>query len=135
MVSISSSVDTESMLNRAEVRRSKSRVRSYLKRCKDAIIGPSNEDSCAISHHEAISQRATSSWYVNDVQVPSIDDKQFEVRESDVASVKDVQEAPKCLPVIDTEIEPASNDSNDVEQDATIDVQVDSFGIEVGYTQ
>lgn len=57
------------------MRRSKSRVRSYLKRCKDAIIGAAsssaNDDSCSISH-EPISQRATSSWYVN--EVPSNND-------------------------------------------------------------
>lgn len=137
VVSINSSVDTESMLSRAEVRRSKSRVRSYLKKCKDAIYGPSShEDSCPISHHEPISQRATSSWYVNDVSVPSIEDKQLEVRESDAtataaAAEVDAQEAAECPPVIDAEIEPASNDSDDAARDATAGIQVDSCGVEV----
>ncbi|XP_059614916.1 uncharacterized protein LOC132260659 [Phlebotomus argentipes] len=52
-------------LIRGDVRRSKSRVRSYLKRCKDALIGTSSsaEDSCPTTH-EAVSQApSATSWY------------------------------------------------------------------------
>lgn len=93
IVSINSNADTESILSRAEVRRSKSRVRSYLKRCKDAIIGAASssahDDSCSISH-EPISQRATSSWYVN--ELPANDETandQLSVGESVVVETKE----------------------------------------------
>lgn len=67
-------------INRSEVRRSKSKVRTYLRKCKDALIGGSStgntsgggshnhhEDS-SITHHEAVSQCATStsSWYLDE---------------------------------------------------------------------
>lgn len=49
---------------RGEMRRSKSRVRSYLRRCKEALIGtPAAEDNCPTTH-EAVSQApSTTSWY------------------------------------------------------------------------
>ena len=61
-----------------EVRRSKSKVRTYLKKCKDALIGGSSSSSshghaddilaCPITHHEAVSQcGATSSWYLDEI--------------------------------------------------------------------
>lgn len=56
-----------------EPRRSKSRVRTYLKRCKDAIIGaPTQIDSqpdqsSSIASLDEIRPSATSSWYVNEL--------------------------------------------------------------------
>ncbi|XP_055707443.1 uncharacterized protein LOC129804301 isoform X2 [Phlebotomus papatasi] len=49
---------------RGEMRRSKSRVRSYLRRCKEALIGtPAAEENCPTTH-EAVSQApSTTSWY------------------------------------------------------------------------
>lgn len=70
-------IENESILNRADVRRSKSRVRTYLKKCKDAIIGNgTTSDAAANDHqHEQIHrrQRATSSWYVNEMPTLSHD--------------------------------------------------------------
>lgn len=71
-------------LSRGEVRKSRSKMKSYLKRCKDALIGPSpqTEDTCPITHHEAIVQHQqqdqqqaqlppavpipTANWYLDD---------------------------------------------------------------------
>jgi hypothetical protein len=41
-------------------------MKSYLRRCKEAIIGAHVEDTCAITHHEAVQQVSNSSWYVDD---------------------------------------------------------------------
>lgn len=56
-----------------EPRRSKSRVRTYLKRCKDAIIGTTTQidsqpdQSSSIASLDEIRPTATSSWYVNEL--------------------------------------------------------------------
>lgn len=56
-----------------EPRRSKSRVRTYLKRCKDAIIGVPTQigsqadQSSSIASLDEIRPTATSSWYVNEL--------------------------------------------------------------------
>lgn len=62
-----------------EPRRSKSRVRTYLKRCKDAIIGAQTQsDTIGAQHDQSISnasldeirptaKSSTSSWYVNEL--------------------------------------------------------------------
>lgn len=56
---------------RSEIRRSKSKVRSYLKKCKNAIIGTTSghaDNQDPITHHEPISQQsATSSWYLDEI--------------------------------------------------------------------
>lgn len=70
------SIDLESgsttTITRAEIRRSKSKVRSYLKKCKNAIIGTTtsghSDNQDPITHHEPISQQsATSSWYLDEI--------------------------------------------------------------------
>lgn len=63
---------TTTTISRAESRRSKSKVRSYLKKCKNAIIGTpsghSADNQDPITHHEPISQQsATSSWYLDEI--------------------------------------------------------------------
>lgn len=55
-----------------EMRRSKSRVRSYFKKCKDAIIGTntnsqSSESNEIASHEETKTSQATSLWYINEM--------------------------------------------------------------------
>lgn len=63
-----------------EPRRSKSRVRTYLKRCKDAIIGVQTPSFAASPHDQfssngsldeirATAKSSTSSWYVNELFV------------------------------------------------------------------
>lgn len=65
---------------RSEVRRSKSKVRSYLRKCKDALIGSSQQQQPnggePITHHEAVSQcaTATSSWYLDEVDDCHVDE-------------------------------------------------------------
>lgn len=66
---------------RSEVRRSKSKVRSYLRKCKDALIGGSQQQHQPnggepITHHEAVSQcaTATSSWYLDAVDDCHVDE-------------------------------------------------------------
>lgn len=58
-------------ITRAEIRRSKSKVRSYLKKCKNAIIGTTSghsDNQDPITHHEPISQQSTtSSWYLDEI--------------------------------------------------------------------
>lgn len=56
-------------MDRCEVRKSKSKVRSYLKRCKDALYGHQNEETCSITVHEDIPQStiaSTTSWYLTE---------------------------------------------------------------------
>ncbi|XP_055536209.1 uncharacterized protein LOC129724944 isoform X2 [Wyeomyia smithii] len=69
-------------LSRGEVRKSRSKMKSYLKRCKDALIGSqATEDTCPITHHEAVVQHQiqqpetaleqaipvpTANWYLDD---------------------------------------------------------------------
>ncbi|XP_070494733.1 uncharacterized protein Pura isoform X3 [Chironomus tepperi] len=55
-------------MDRCEVRKSKSKVRSYLKRCKDALYGHQNDETCSITVHEDIPQSSasTTSWYLTE---------------------------------------------------------------------
>lgn len=57
-------------MDRSEVRKSKSKVRSYLKRCKDALYGHQTDETCSITVHEDIphsSSSSTTSWYLTDI--------------------------------------------------------------------
>ncbi|GAB0100255.1 uncharacterized protein DMENIID0001_162620 [Sergentomyia squamirostris] len=72
--------NAESGFIRSEMRRSKSRVRSYLKRCKDAIIGSSTAEENCPTTHEAVSQApSATAWY-------------FESTARDVSSTERVEE-------------------------------------------
>lgn len=56
-------------MDRSEVRKSKSKVRSYLKRCKDALYGHQhqNEETCTITVHEDLpSPSSCTSWYLTE---------------------------------------------------------------------
>lgn len=60
-------------LSRNDFRKSKSKMKIYLKKCKDALIGQQQqmpEDTCPITHHEAVSQSPNTSWYLDDEMPP-----------------------------------------------------------------
>lgn len=56
----------ESMsMSRSDVRKSKSKVRSYLKKCKDALYGHSSDETCTITVNEDLPQSSSNtSWYL-----------------------------------------------------------------------
>ena len=62
-------------MDRCEVRKSKSKVRSYLKRCKDALYGHQSEETCSITVHEDIQQSSasTTSWYLTETDDSNCD--------------------------------------------------------------
>jgi hypothetical protein len=55
-------------LPKVDFRKRKSKMKSYLKRCKDKLIGPSVDDQHPITHHEPVSQNPTSSWYLDETE-------------------------------------------------------------------
>lgn len=60
---------THSGINRGEVRKSKSKVRSYLKKCKDAIYGHQvPDDTCIITVNEDLPQSSNTSWYLAEIE-------------------------------------------------------------------
>lgn len=60
---------THSGINRGEVRKSKSKVRSYLKKCKDAIYGHQvADDTCIITVNEDLPQSSSTSWYLAEIE-------------------------------------------------------------------
>lgn len=97
------------------VRRTQSKLRMFLKRYRDALIGSSSSSSrtaavngngrarsrstvsvCPITHHEAIEQRSScTSWYVDETTV--VDDG--EKTTLAVVGVACVQEEDVCVPV------------------------------------
>lgn len=54
----------ESSMSRNDVRKSKSKVRSYLKKCKDAFYGHSSDEMCTITVNEDLPQSSNTSWYL-----------------------------------------------------------------------
>jgi hypothetical protein len=62
-------INQTTAMDRSEVRKSKSKVRSYLKRCKDALYGHQhqNEETCTITVHEdPPSSSSCTSWYLTE---------------------------------------------------------------------
>lgn len=51
-------------MSRSDVRKSKSKVRSYLKKCKDALYGHTSDEMCSITVNEDLPQSSNSSWYL-----------------------------------------------------------------------
>lgn len=51
-------------LNRNDTRKSKSKVRSYLKRCKDVLYGHSTDDAANITVKRDIPHSSNTSWYL-----------------------------------------------------------------------
>jgi hypothetical protein len=62
------SSDLSFNLPRVDVRKSRSKMKSYLKRCKDKLIGAVADDQCAITHHEAVTQSPSTSWYLDETE-------------------------------------------------------------------
>lgn len=51
-------------MSRSDVRKSKSKVRSYLKKCKDALYGHASDETCTITVNEDLPQSSNTSWYL-----------------------------------------------------------------------
>lgn len=49
-------------MSRSDVRKSKSKVRTYLKKCKDALYGHASDETCSITVNEDLPQSST--WYL-----------------------------------------------------------------------
>lgn len=66
---------TSSAMDRSEVRKSKSKVRNYLKRCKDALYGHPSEETCTITVHEnqPCSSSSGTSWYLTEIDANNVD--------------------------------------------------------------
>lgn len=98
-------------MDRCEVRKSKSKVRSYLKRCKDALYGHQSDETCSITVHEDIPQLnvgSTTSWYLTDIDDPSCDSQNNNSKAQSLKGLKidDEQEAIdneiKCISMTET---------------------------------
>lgn len=79
-------------MDRCEVRKSKSKVRSYLKRCKDALYGHQNEETCSITVHEDIPQStasSTTSWYLTEIDDSS--DSQYNKNNNNIQLLKGIK--------------------------------------------
>jgi hypothetical protein len=63
----------ESSISRSDVRKSKSKVRTYLKRCKDALYGHSSDETCTITVNEDLPQSSNTSWYLTTAAMESND--------------------------------------------------------------
>lgn len=66
LVSPSEIMESQLSINRSEVRKSKSKMRTYLKKCKDVFISPQQqaEDIRPISTQDNVSSSCTS-WYLD----------------------------------------------------------------------
>lgn len=51
-------------MSRNDVRKSKSKVRTYLKKCKDALYGHASDETCSITVNEDLPQSSNTSWYL-----------------------------------------------------------------------
>lgn len=52
-------------MSRSDVRKSKLKVRSYLKKCKDALYGHGSDEMCnSITVNEDVPQSSNTSWYL-----------------------------------------------------------------------
>lgn len=63
-------VSQETSMSRSDVRKSKSKVRSYLKKCKDALYGHSTDETCSITVNEDLPQSSNTSWYLTATATP-----------------------------------------------------------------
>lgn len=63
----------ESSMSRNDVRKSKSKVRSYFKKCKDALYGHATDETCTITVNEDLPQSSNTSWYLATTAVDSND--------------------------------------------------------------
>ncbi|KAL5293349.1 PLEKHG4 family protein [Megaselia abdita] len=85
----------EADIRKADVKRSKSKVRTYLKKYKDRLTGHQSHNEyctadCFHEPHEPISIEATSSWYI-DVVEPATQVEVVQVDKDDVHKIIDTQ--------------------------------------------
>jgi hypothetical protein len=66
-------VNQETSMSRTDVRKSKSKVRSYLKKCKDALYGHPSDETCTITVNEDLPQSSNTSWYLTTTTAESND--------------------------------------------------------------
>lgn len=104
----------ESSISRTDVRKSKSKVRSYLKKCKDALYGHANEETCAITVNEDLPQSSNTSWYLtttsatatesNDsVNKTSSDQLPKAIKTNQVDEQEAIDNEIKCMSMTETE--------------------------------
>ncbi|KAG5679443.1 hypothetical protein PVAND_009009 [Polypedilum vanderplanki] len=105
---------TTTTMDRSEVRKSKSKVRSYLKRCKDVFYGHQTDETCSITVHEDIphSSSSTTSWYLTDIDSQDFSNATVQCtslqlpKATETNQLVDVQEAIdneiKCMSMIET---------------------------------
>ncbi|CAO1362950.1 unnamed protein product [Diamesa serratosioi] len=97
-------IATHSGINRGEVRKSKSKVRSYLKKCKDAIYGHQiTDDTCIITVNEDLPQSSNTSWYLAEIESNTIVKQINNEREKE--QLKNVESAVGEMQVEEQEIE------------------------------
>lgn len=63
----------ESSMSRTDVRKSKSKVRSYFKKCKDALYGHVSDETCSVTVNEDLPQSSNTSWYLTTTATKSND--------------------------------------------------------------
>lgn len=131
---------------RSEVRRSKSKVRSYLRKCKDALIGGSQQQQQPnggepITHHEAVSQcaTATSSWYldaVDDCHVdePVVNDTEVAANDEDAAVAASAADGNDKLTLTGISAVSEVNDGDAEIQPIGIDSSACSTQLEIEHT-
>lgn len=92
-----------------EPRRSRSRVRTYFKRCKDAIIGIGNTavpDESRTPAEGMHSSRATSSWYVNELETHEDDSSASGAIQEAITA--DGKQLDNIAEVVETAVKPES---------------------------
>lgn len=55
---------SELSMSRSDVRKSKSKVRSYFKKCKDALYGHTNGETSTLTENEDLSHSSHTLWYL-----------------------------------------------------------------------
>jgi hypothetical protein len=112
----------ESSISRNDVRKSKSKVRSYLKKCKDAIYGHSNDETCTITVHEDLPQSSNTSWYLtttatesNDsVNKASSDQLPKAIKTNQVDEQEAIDNEIKCMSMTEALVPPVESQVNKV---------------------
>lgn len=102
---VSQSAMEASSISRSDVRKSKSKVRSYLKKCKDALYGHHSDESCGITVNEDLPQSSNTSWYLTAAE------------SSDPANKSSADQLPKAMK------------TNQVDEQEAIDNEIKCMGM------
>lgn len=102
---VSQSAMETSSISRSDVRKSKSKVRSYLKKCKDALYGHHSDESCSITVNEDLPQSSNTSWYLTTAE------------SSDSANKSSADQLPKAMK------------TNQVDEQEAIDNEIKCMGM------